>query len=202
MCSIIGCDTFSRYKLDDVCQKHYFRMRRTGSYRLSGKKLKNGERKPVLDASGYVLVLNKECPISRKSGLILEHRLIVYGVYGDNMPSCDFCGKRSSWDSRSSHVDHINEIKSDNRPENLRVLCNGCNTRRTKRSEHKYKGNYSAEWMGEVKTPEEWGRDERIPIQGSTIRQRLNRGLSVEDAFFSKKATHKNKPKKELVKII
>ncbi len=191
MCKVGGCGRSSRYIAQDVCQKHYFRMMRTGSYLLTGKKSKNGERKPFLDASGYVLIYKPKCPISRSCGLIFEHRFIMYGVYGDSMPPCELCGSLSSWDSRSSHVDHIDEVKHNNNRDNLRVLCNACNTGRTIKVEHKRKSNFGIEWNGEIKTAQEWGRDQRIPAKGHLIRQRLARGYTVEEAFFSKKLTHK-----------
>jgi len=80
---------------------------------------------------------------------------------------------------------------------NLRPLCNRCNTSRTKRVEHKYKNNHPITWNGETKTSAEWGRDDRIPVAGSCIRQRLARGYSVEEAFFSEKITHRNSVKIE-----
>jgi hypothetical protein len=36
-------------------------------------------------------------------------------------PSCEACGER-----RSLHVHHVNQVQSDNRPENLQTLCKWC----------------------------------------------------------------------------
>lgn len=191
MCKISGCLTKSRYKSQDVCQKHYFRKMRNGSYLLSGKKSKNGVRKDTIDSSGYVLLYIPNHPLSRKNGFVCEHRVVIYSIYGDRLPDCELCGAHSSWKSRRTHIDHINEVRTDNAKENLRVLCNACNTRRTKRVEHTISNRSGIEWSGEIKTAQEWGRDERVPAQGHLIRQRLSRGHSVYDAFFSKKKTHK-----------
>ena len=128
--------------------------------------------------------------MSSKKGWAAEHRAIFYDVYSGDDLFCEFCGKDWSFRPYYDHVDHIDEVKLNNAIENLRPLCNACNTGRTKKVYNK-----TVTWNGEAKTAQEWGRDDRIPVSGWCIRQRLSRGYSVESAFFAEKITHKNKIK-------
>ena len=50
-------------------------------------------------------------------------------------------------------------------------------------------------WNGETKTPNEWANDDRVNVSRGAIVHRLKRGMSVEDALFSEKITHKQKLK-------
>ena len=63
----------------------------------------------MIDQDGYALVKNWEHPDCRKSGYVLEHRLVMEQVLGRLLRSDEV-------------VHHKNGIKSDNRPENLDVL--------------------------------------------------------------------------------
>lgn len=58
---------------------------------------------------GYIHVYYPAHPDSTKAGWILEHRLVAEQKYGRRILS-------------SEHVHHLNEIKDDNRPENLEVI--------------------------------------------------------------------------------
>lgn len=186
MCKVEGCERESRYISRDVCQKHYFRFMRNGTYELTRRK-----PKPRYMLGGYVLVYKPGHALANKGGYVPEHRQVFYDANSEKKLKCGLCGKGWGWVGRENHVDHIDEDKLNNKLSNLRSLCNGCNTKRTKIDYQSLASNTSITWGGETKTAQEWGRDSRIPAKGHLIRQRLRRGLSVDDAFFMSKKTHK-----------
>jgi 5-methylcytosine-specific restriction endonuclease McrA len=61
-------------------------------------------------------------------GHAFEHRVVVYDRNGGIAGSCFWCGVALVWSTLV--VDHLNEVKADNRPENLVVSCNDCNRAR------------------------------------------------------------------------
>jgi len=126
-CEVDGCHRKAQYKEQRVCQKHYFRMMRYGTYELT----RAGKRKPFLiTPNGYKKIFKPTHTLTDKDGYIFEHRYQLYLVVGDTPTNCEFCGKVWNWNGKSDHVDHINKDKLDNRIENLRPLCNGCNVNR------------------------------------------------------------------------
>ncbi len=72
-----------------------------------GPRWKGGRR----ISEGYVRLWNPAHPSSDKSGYVAEHRLIAEGLIGRHLKKREI-------------VHHINEITTDNRPENLMVLKN------------------------------------------------------------------------------
>ncbi len=78
--------------------------------------------RPVrLDNYGYVLMWEPEHPNKALHGWQYEHRMVVEQRIGRFLTS-------------SEHVDHINEIKNDNRSENLQILTPGEHSVKTSRS--------------------------------------------------------------------
>lgn len=57
----------------------------------------------------------------------LKRRLITSGIKEDK---CEICGVGNVWNGKplTLHLDHINGIHTDNRLENLRVLCPNCHS--------------------------------------------------------------------------
>lgn len=62
------------------------------------------------------------------NGHAFEHRVVAYDRAQGSEPCCYWCGKLLDWPS--TVVDHLNEIKADNRQENLVEACNDCNRAR------------------------------------------------------------------------
>jgi hypothetical protein len=128
-------------------------------------------------------------PLSDSTGYVWEHRKIVHDRIGDVVPPCELCDKPLSWET--AHIDHIDEVKSNNDPKNLRPLCCGCNTwRGTRIAQHLHEGHHAITFDGETKTPNEWARDPRVNVSNATIVRRKKLGASDFEALFGRKKTH------------
>jgi hypothetical protein len=68
-----------------------------------------GTRGFVVSPKGYIHLYRPTHPMAMRTGYVAEHRLVMAEALGRNLLSTEV-------------VDHINGIKNDNRPENLRVL--------------------------------------------------------------------------------
>lgn len=120
-CSVDGCSMPAVRKKHGLCETHFYRKRRNGT---TSKYV----RTKYVTAAGYVRVPNKLHPLANKDGWIYVHRSVVYESHQGVCPNCFWCGKSLVWSS--AVVDHINEVKNDNSPENLKVVCNRCNRAR------------------------------------------------------------------------
>lgn len=191
VCRVDGCDREEMYKNDKLCQMHYFRKMRTGSFELQ-KKRKYRRQNPA----GYFLVFEPGHPLSQAGGYVYEHRFVVYSKYGDSLPGCDLCGKPTEWET--CHIDHIDEDVTNNKLENLRPVCRPCNTLRgrIKTPEHEYKGATGIECDGQTMTVAEWARQEGVTVSGNCIRNRIAKGWDIKDAIYKPSLTHKKPAKK------
>lgn len=188
-CKVEHCDRECMYQEQQVCQKHYFRMMRYGTYELT----KTGKRKDrSQNAKGYQMLHLPQHPLAMANGSVYEHRKVIYDRHGECLPPCQKCSKQVSW--KTVHIDHIDEVVENNEPENLRVLCRACNVMRSRVHipQHTLKRRQAITWEGKTQTPTEWARDQRVKVSGSTIRRRIRDGYSVEQALFGKKITHQH----------
>lgn len=196
-CKIDGCDGEVIYTGKMLCQKHYFRFMRYGTYELVGPRKRGGV--PTVrsmrksNAAGYQLLFEPSHPLAMSDGYVYEHRKVVYAIHGDSLPNCEICGKDTNW--ATCHIDHKDKDVANNEYQNLRPLCRACNTFRDYPSQHTKKNCMSITFEGITKTPEEWSRDSRVLVTGRTIASRKRSGMSDFDALFSRKLTH-NKSKK------
>jgi predicted nucleic acid-binding Zn ribbon protein len=121
-CSVAGCGKPAFRVSYGLCECCYGRLRRNGTtapppppkYRYKTR--------------GYFKLLRPSHPLADKYGYVLEHRAVVYEATGATCPDCYWCGVALVWAQVS--VDHLNEDKADNRPENLVVSCCDCNRMR------------------------------------------------------------------------
>ncbi len=73
-CTAEGCDRVAQYKAAQLCQKHYFRVRRGGTTGLRRKPAKGR----FLGKDGYIRVYRPDHPLAAVNGLVQEHRVIAY----------------------------------------------------------------------------------------------------------------------------
>lgn len=182
-CKVDGCENHVRYAAVQLCQKHYFRLRRHGTLELTRKPAKPR----ISHSEGYVLVHAPGHPLARKN-YAYEHRKVVYDIYGENLPPCEVCGADSNW--ATSHIDHRDNDRSNNSHENLRPLCPTCNAWREMPESHEFNRCMSLTFEGKTDTPYGWSRDPRVKLSGAQIRLRKRSGMSDYDALFSPKMTH------------
>jgi len=186
-CSVSDCDRVAQYKAAKLCQKHYFRLRRTGT---------TSPRRPkprLYTPNGYVLVYDPQHPLAESKGYVFEHRKVAYDNRSGKIVSCEACAKvEISW--KTCHVDHVDEDRKNNAPSNLRVTCIGCNVMRGhNKPRHTYAGRTSLTYDGITQTAAEWSRDPRVSVSCKTIRRRKAAGMTDAEALFGAKKTHVSK---------
>lgn len=119
VCSVHKCTEPATRSGDGLCERHYRRVRNTGSFDLT-------PRVELQTSNGYVMVKKPEHPLAAKSnGWAFQHRVVAYEKYGPGPHPCHWCGLVLPWGDLV--VDHLNEVKADNRPDNLVPTCNPCN---------------------------------------------------------------------------
>lgn len=69
-------------------------------------------------------------PLAAKTGDVLEHRYVLYEKIGPGRHPCHWaCGRILEWNV-DLHVDHLDDDKLNNDPENIVPSCISCNGRR------------------------------------------------------------------------
>lgn len=185
-CKIDECGRDAMYAAQQVCQKHYFRFMRTGSYELGP--VTNGE--PIVTPNGYVRIYAPEHPLaSAGRPRVFEHRVVVYDDVGPGEHPCELCGKVVTW--ATLHIDHIDEDRRNNIRTNLRVTCRGCNTSRTTRGPF-------YELDGVSKSATQWAAEPGVTVSAHQFKIRLRKGMTVREALFTPNVTHPRAKAKEL----
>lgn len=182
-CCVLGCDRFAQYKEQQICQKHYFRIRRNGT-----SDLVRIRKARVGAPGGYQWVWAPKHPLSVSTGYVSEHRKVLFDDIGSAPMSCELCGVGLTWGT--CHVDHKDDDRTNNVRSNLRPTCVTCNTRRGMRAPVEWNRTHKIEFNGEAKTPAEWARDPRVSLSGRAIVDRKSIGMSDEQALFAPKITH------------
>lgn len=170
-----------------LCQKHYFRLRRNGTTDYMGMRAPDGS--PHLRAmrkenqKGYQMLYEPTHPLAMKDGFVYEHRKVVYERYGDALPDCEICGAPTNW--LTCHVDHRDESVANNAFANLRPVCRGCNTSRTRSST-----TPRFEMDGETLTLTEWVSRPGVQVGRAGANGRLKAGMTLREALFAPNPTH------------
>jgi hypothetical protein len=126
-------DCERQVKGNGLCEKHYMR-----AYRHAGDVTAGEGRygKGYLTADGYVSTARTGHPLARSKGQVQMHRVVLFAKIGDGSHPCHWCGKTVAWGYHVSTdtlvVDHLDEDRANNAPENLVPSCSRCNTSRSR----------------------------------------------------------------------
>lgn len=163
------------------CEAHYARKRRSGSVRLKAE-----VAPPPLHIShsgGYVLEYSPNHPLQMAYGRrVYQHRVVYHAAHGDGPFECNWCGCAVTWSDM--HVDHLNDVKNDNREGNLVASCPQCNTKRGRgkmTDSHRKRSKAKVTWRGETLTLGQWAS--RIGISRESVAWRLSNGWDVDRAL-------------------
>ena len=181
-CKIDGCNREAMYKKQEVCQKHYFRKMRYGTYELMKPKYR------VSHSEGYIQIKEPNHILANSRGYVYEHRYIYYEQVSKEITECEMCGTSIGWGN--AHIDHIDENRKNNSPKNLRPLCNGCNTWRNRDSK---KEGQQFTYNGITQNAGAWAKESFVKVCGNTIIRRRKNGMSDKDCLLAPKITHKFK---------
>ena len=177
-CSVLGCERPPRSRTSPHCEVHYYRLRRNGSLDC----VHVAHR--INHSDGYVLVPARGHRVTTQStrSHAYEHRKVFFDAHGEGPFNCHVCGCAVTWDDM--HVDHLNEIRDDNRIENLSPACPTCNQWRGKDRQECALRSPKVRWL-------EYG-GERLPISGwaqrlgishSALAFRLDSGWPIDRAL-------------------
>ena len=122
-CVVGGCTGLPRSARSPYCEKHYYRLRRTGSLSTQTRISRHWKTD-----HGYVACYAPEHPLATAQGSVYVHRKVLYDALGDKTQPCYWCGQVVDWERL--HVDHVNGDREDNRVENLVPSCPSCNSAR------------------------------------------------------------------------
>ena len=189
-CKIDGCTQNARYKKDQVCQKHYFRFMRYGTYELTSVR-----KYRIENAAGYQKIYEPSHFLAGKDGYVYEHRF-VYSKSNRQVKLCEMCGVEITW--KTVHIDHIDNNVKNNEIDNLRPLCRACNVFRAHNALSQ--GKLFITLNDITLTPTAWARQPNVNVSSLTIRRRYLSGFSAFESIYGDKITHKLTASKKIQK--
>lgn len=181
-CRVPGCDCVANRKAAGLCEKHYMRQRRHGST----------DRAVVVTPGllkhthGYLLAHAPEHALRRSSSRVYEHRIVYHAHHGDGPFACHWCSMTITWDDM--HVDHLNDVRGDNHPDNLVASCACCNQKRgfdKMAATHRLKSERRYTAHGLTMCLNEWAR--HLNLSRNAIEYRLGAGWKIDDVFSPRK---------------
>lgn len=140
-CCVEGCDKNVRSTNAQWCEMHYARMRRNGTLD------KRPDPAPTLTSGGYLKAKGE-----------YVHRTVFFRENGRGEHACKWCGTRVS--GTDLHVDHVDECKTNNSPENLVASCFMCNIKRSRHIRDKihYRQSKKITHNGVTRSLREWAK--------------------------------------------
>lgn len=164
-CKVPGCDKHANRKAVQLCEMHYGRIRRNGTY-------ENLKRLDLIQHSnGYLLAVD---PYGKRD---YQHRIVYAAHHGNGPFACYWCGKIS--DFKDMHVDHLDNTKTNNHIANLAATCPTCNmSRGHDKMRNTVRSKFGIEFNGETRTWNEWAK--HLGISRSALLTRLEKGWPLE----------------------
>lgn len=183
-CRAPSCDKVPRSRTAALCEMHYMRLRRNGSFDPIGAAHAIGH------TNGYRLVYAPDHPLARpRHPHVYEHRKVFYDARGDGPFNCHVCGIAVTW--ADMDVDHLNDVRDDNRIENLAPACDVCNPWRGKDKASSTRRKRHARWIefrGERLPLVDWAR--RLSIAPGNLARRIKSGWPLERALTEPRGKH------------
>lgn len=191
-CTVDGCSSISRSRNAGLCEVHYMRKRRHGATDFKTTLISG----PLKHSGGYLLDHLPEHPLRKGRSRVYQHRAVFYDSHGAGPFSCHWCEKVVTWDDM--HVDHLDDVKTNNDPSNLVASCPICNQDRGRHKmilKQKMKGTLITAF-GVTMCKKDWAT--RLGLSPQTIANRLAKGDSEEEALRPRAGTgpvSKKKPR-------
>jgi hypothetical protein len=133
--------------------------------------------------AGYLMVrVGRDHRLSTSTSVyVYEHRLVLFEAFGEGPFHCYICNAGLDWDTLT--VDHLNDVRDDNRIENLKPACDSCNQQRghwkTRRTMQAKAKRYAHDGLN--LTARQW--DEKLGLRHGVFQQRLLAGKSPDTLF-------------------
>lgn len=178
ICVVDGCNRHTRSKGADMCEMHYYRIRRNGHLDLT-----RIAKQVIINTGGYIKDFDKSHPLCDSTGYVYRHRKVLF----NSNPSmkCVHCGKLRTW--ADCHVDHLDDDITNNNLNNLGISCPTCNQQRGRdKMKQSIRKRYAVhEFNGEILCLSEWA--ERLNVSPESLIWRLKHWTNKEDVFTKKR---------------
>lgn len=132
---VIGCGRQPRGRCSPYCERHYYRLYKRGlptAHPRGPVAEPEGARKPpkerYTNSNGYVRLRRPGHALADRKGYVYEHRLVLYDKLDGALPVCHWCTTPLTW--KTVQPDHLDDVKTNNDPDNLVPSCGVCNRRR------------------------------------------------------------------------
>lgn len=123
-CDVDGCLS-KRYQGRRYCMTHAMRKHRNGSVHTDRSRV----GRTWGHSNGYRIEGARGHEVADRRGGAYIHRVVLRHKIGGGTHECHWCGDCVTW-GVDLEVDHLNDQRDDNRPDNLVPSCHGCNVRR------------------------------------------------------------------------
>jgi hypothetical protein len=159
-----------------MCEAHYMRVLRHGTTASLQERL--AER--IQQSGGYVLRKAPGHPRSLGLARAYEHRIVFYDAHGEGPFKCNWCGAEVTW--RTMHVDHLDDVKTNNDVLNLVASCAVCNQKRGREKQKKtVRERRGILYDGQLLTKREWAI--KLGISWVALDWRLANGWPLDRAL-------------------
>lgn len=176
-CATDGCNNPVRRVGPGLCEACYMRKRRKGTTDKKTYPYRTAQ------SCGYIRLKEKDHPLSDTTGSVYEHRFVYHQYHGEGPFECHWCNTKVTW--FDMHIDHLDDIVTNNEISNLVASCPLCNTKRGsyKMIKKRRDGGYMVTYKGETKCISEWVVVLKLGISRTSLMSRLASGWPVERAF-------------------